>query len=160
MKCHAVLFASLIAILSISSSCYGHENPSEPEAATDVPEIQKPGQAEVLNAGPEIPEIQKPGEAGTANDIPEIQKPDEAEAMEAAIAFLNRDGRLTIQKSEFMAWGTFSEKLAYWPMKLRLTYKTGGSDTVRQNDYAVKISKDINGKLKAAQYYAWRTDFK
>ncbi len=156
MKNHTVLFVSLIASLSVFSSCYGHQNPREPEAAKDAPEIQKPNETEALNASSVI---QKPG-AETARESPEIHKPGEAESIEAAIAYVNRDGRLTIQKSEFIAWGTFNEKQVYWPMKLRLAYKTGGSDTLRHNEYAVKIFRDNDGKLKAAQYYAWRTDFK
>ena len=172
MKYHAVLFASLIALPSVFSSCYANEPPTEPEATKAVPAVQKPSAAETINASPEIqkpgatetandnPEVQKPSAAETASDSPEFQKPSEAEAIAAAIAYLNRDGQKTIQKSEFLAWGTFSEKQGYWPLKLRLTYKKKGSDTPRQNDYAVKISRDNNGKLKAAQYYAWRTDFK
>jgi len=157
MKHHAVLFASLIASLSIFSNGYAHENTSQPVAAESVPEVQKPKEAEAINAGPEI---LKPSAAGTASDKPEFQKPGEAEAMEAAIAYLNRDGRMTIKKSEFIAWGTYSEKQVYWPIKLRLTYKTKEYDTLLRNEYAVKIFKDSDGKLKAAQYYAWRTDFK
>ncbi len=171
MKNHTMLSVSLIASLSVFSSCYGHQNPSEPEAAKDVPEMQKPNETAAINVSAEIqtpgaaetanvnPGVQKPG-AETARESPEIQKPGEAESIEAAIAYVNRDGRLTIQKSEFIAWGTFNEKQVYWPMKLRLAYKTGGSDTLRHNEYAVKIFRDSDGKLKAAQYYAWRTDFK
>ena len=172
MKYHAILFASLIALPSVFTSCYGHENPGDPEAASAVPEVQKPSAVETITASPEIqnpgateaaknnPEVQKLNATGTAKDSPEFQKPSEAEAIEAAITFLNQDGKKTIQKSEFLAWGTYSEKQVYWPMKLRLTYKIKGSDAIRQSDYAVKISRDINDKLKAAQYYAWRTDFK
>ena len=156
MKYHTVLFVSLLALLSVFSTGYGHEDTGESAAATDVPAVQKPNQAEAINAGQEIP---KPS-AGTAGDIPALQKPGEAEAMEAAIAYLNRDGRMTIKKSEFIAWGTYSEQQVYWPMKLRLTYKTKEYDTPVKSDYAVKIFKDNDGKLKAAQYYAWRTDFK
>ena len=172
MKYHAVLFASLIALPSVFSSCYANEAPTDPETAKTVPEVQKPSAAETINASPEIqkpgatetandnPEVQKPGAAETAKDSPEFQKPSEAEAIEAAITFLNRDGQKTIQKSEFLAWGTYSEKQVYWPMKLRLTYKIKGSDAIRKSEYAVKISRDSDNKLKAAQYYAWRTDFK
>jgi hypothetical protein len=172
MKYHAVLLASLIALPSVFSSCYANEAPAQPEAANAVPEIQMPSAAETTNASPESQKpgasatvndntgVQKPSAAETAKDSPEFQKPSEAEAIEAAIKFLNQDGKKTIQKSEFLAWGTYSEKQVYWPMKLRLTYKIKGSDAIRQSDYAVKISRDSDGKLKAAQYYAWRTDFK
>ena len=157
MKYHAVLFASLIALPSVFSSCFGHEDPGASGAATAAPETQKPGDAAATNTSPEM---QKPATAGSASKLPALQKPDEAEAIAAAIAFLNPDGEMTIQKSEFLAWGTYSEQLRYWPMKLRLTYKKKGSDKPRRNDYAVKISEDSNGKLIAATYYAWRTDFK
>jgi len=143
MNYHAVGFASLITLLSIFSSCYGQQNPGgAPEAATGLPEVQKPSASE------------------STNDGAKAQKPSEAEAIEAAITYLNRDGQLTIEETEFIAWGTFSEQHVYWPMKFRMAYKSKGSDTLRHNEYAVKISKDINGKLKAEQYYAWRTDFK
>ncbi|MGB5471912.1 MAG: hypothetical protein WBQ78_00360 [Gammaproteobacteria bacterium] len=157
MKYHAVVFVSLIALPSIFSSCFGHENTGAPEAANAVPEIKKPSEAASIN---NAPEVQQPGAAEAANDNPKLEKPAETEAMEAAIAYLNHDGRMTIKKSEFIAWGTYSEKMAYWPMKLRLTYKKKESDTVRQNEYALKISKDSDGKWIAAQYWAWRTDFK
>jgi len=142
MKYHTVLFVSLIALLSIFSGCSDQQTPSESEATNDTPEIQKSRESEAINA------------------IPEIQKPGESEAIEAAVMYLNGDGRLTIQESEFIAWGTFNDKKVYWPMKFRMTYKSEGSDTLRHNEYAVKISKDINGKWKAETYYAWRTDFK
>ena len=158
MKYHAVLFASLIALPSVFSTCYGHEDPGAPGAANTAPEMQKPGDAAATNTSPEM---QKPAAtAGSASKLPALQKPGEAEAIAAAIAFLNPDGEKAIQKSEFLAWGTYSEQYRYWPMKLRLTYKRKGSDKPRQNDYAVKISEDSNGKLIAATYYAWRTDFK
>ena len=157
MKYHAVLFASLIALPSVFSSCYGHEDPGASGTATAAPEMQQPGAAAATNTSPEM---QKPATAGSASKLPAMLKPGEAEAIAAAIAFLNPDGEMTIQKSEFLAWGTYSEQRRYWPMKLRLTYKKKGSDKPRQNDYAVKISEDSNGKLIAATYYAWRTDFK
>ena len=157
MKYHNVLFFSLIILLSISSSGFGDENPGAPGAATAVPGMQQPSEAELINA---VPEAQQTSAADATTDKPKFKKPSEAEAIDAAITYLNRDGRMIIQKSEFMAWGTYSEKLLYWPVKLRLTYKTTGSDSLRQNEYAVKISKDINGKLTAGTYYAWRTDFK
>jgi len=158
MNYHAVGFASLITLLSIFSSCYGQQNPEgAPEAATGLPEIQKPGKVETVN---DSPEVQKPSASESTNDGAKVQKPSEAEAMEAAVMYLNRDGQLTIQETEFIAWGTFSEQQVYWPMKFRMTYKSRGSDSLRQNEYAVKISRDLNGKLKAATYYAWRTDFK
>lgn len=103
---------------------------------------------------------QNPAASEVTIAVPEIQKPSESEAIEAAVRYLNRDGQLTIEETEFIAWGTFSEQQAYWPMKFRMAYKSKGSDTLRHNEYAVKISTDINGKLKAEQYYAWRTDFK
>ena len=139
MKYYTVLFLSLIALLSAFSVCSDQQNPTVSEAANDTSVIQKSSESEAINA---------------------IQKPSEPEAIEAAVRYLNRDGQLTIQETEFIAWGTFSEQQAYWPMKFRMTYKSKGSDTLRHNDYAVKISKDINGKWKAEQYYAWRTDFK
>jgi hypothetical protein len=157
MKYHAVLFFSLTTLLSISSSCYGRENPGVAEAATKGIDVQKTSASEATGVSSND---QQPGNVVTANVSPKLQKPSEAEAIKAAITYLNRDGQMTIQKSEFIAWGTFSEQRAYWPMKLRLTYKTTGSDSPRQNEYAVKISRDINGKLQASTYYAWRTDFK
>ena len=139
MKYHTVLFFSLIVLLPVFSGCSDQQNPGASEATNDRQEIQKPSESEAINA---------------------IQKPSESEAIEAAVRYLNRDGQLTIQETEFIAWGTFSEQQVYWPMKFRMTYKSKGSDTLRHNEYAVKISKDLNGKWKAEQYYAWRTDFK
>ena len=157
MKNHAILFVSLIALQSIFTNCYGQQNPGGAEAANEGKEVQKPAVSEATGVSSEQ---QKPGDAVTANVSPKMQKPSEAEAIKAAITYLNRDGKKTIQKSEFITWGTYSEKLLYWPMKFRLTYKTKEYDSLRQNEYAVKISKDINGKLQASTYYAWRTDFK
>jgi hypothetical protein len=142
MNYHPVLFVSLIALQSIFSGCSDQQNPGASEVAIDIQETQKSSDSEAINA------------------IPEIQKPSEPEAIEAAVRYLNRDGQLTIEETEFIAWGTFSEQQAYWPMKFRMAYKSRGSDTLRHNEYAVKISKDLNGKWKAGQYYAWRTDFK
>ena len=139
MKYHTVLFFSLIVLLPVFSGCSDQQNPGASEATNDRQEIQKPSESKAINA---------------------IQKPGESEAIEAAVRYLNRDGQLTIEETEFIAWGTFSEQQVYWPMKFRMTYKSKGSDTLRHNEYAVKISTDINGKLKAEQYYAWRTDFK
>ena len=139
MNYHSVLFVSLIALQSISSACADQQNPVASEAIIDKPEIQKLSETEAINAN---------------------QKPSESEAIEAAVMYLNRDGELTIQETEFIAWGTFSEQRVYWPMKFRMAYKPKGSDTLRHNEYAVKISKDPNGKWKAEKYYAWRTDFK
>ena len=139
MNYHSVLFISLIALQSISSAYADQQNPGASKSTNDIPEIQKQSESEAISA---------------------TQKPSESEAIKAAITYLNRDGRLTIQETEFIAWGTFSEQRAYWPMKFRMAYKTTGSDSLRQNEYAVKISKDNNGKLKAEKYYAWRTDFK
>jgi len=157
MKNHAVFFVSLITLLSIYSSCYGQQNQDGAEATNESEEVQQPAVSEATGVSSEQ---QKPGDAVTANVSPKMQKPGETEAIKAAITYLNRDGQKMIQKSEFIAWGTYSEKRLYWPMKLRLTYKTKGSDSLRTNDYAVKISKDINGKLQASIYYSWRTDFK
>jgi hypothetical protein len=92
--------------------------------------------------------------------VPELQRPSESEAIEAAVAYLNPEGALTIQESQFLAWGTFNEQRTYWPIKFRMTYKSQGSDAQRHNEYAMKISKDLDGKWKAETYYAWRTDFK
>jgi len=139
MNYHPVLFISLIALQSIFSGCSDQLNASASEATNDIQEVQKPSEPEAINA---------------------IQKPSESEAIEAAVMYLNRDGELTIQETEFIAWGTFSEQRVYWPMKFRMAYKPKGSDTLRHNEYAVKISKDPNGKWKAEKYYAWRTDFK
>lgn len=157
MKNHTVLSVSLITLLSIFSSCYGQQNPDGAEAANEGKQIQKPGISEATSVS--SPQ-HKPDEVVTANASQKLQKPSEAEAVKAAITYLNRDGQMTIQKSEFITWGTYSEKLLYWPMKLRLTYKITGSDSLRTSEYAVKISKDNNGKLQASTYYAWRTDFK
>ena len=139
MKYHTVLFFSLIVLLPVFSGCSDQQHPGASEATNDRQEIQKPSESEAINA---------------------IQKPSESEAIEAAVRYLNRDGQLTIQETEFIAWGTFSEQQVYWPMKFRMAYKFKGSDSLRHNEYAVKISKDLNGKWKAEQYYAWRTDFK
>ena len=142
MKYYAVLFLSLIALLSVFSVCSDQQNPTVSEAANDTSVIQKSSESEAIN------------------DVTGMQKPSESDAIEAAILYLNHDGKMTVHESEFIAWGTFNEKLVYWPMKFRLTYKTKKSDALRHNEYAVKISKDINGKWKADKYYAWRTDFK
>ena len=139
MNYHPVLFISLIALQSISSAYANQQNPAASKPANDIAEIQKQSESEAISAS---------------------QKPSESEAIKAAITFLNRDGQMTIQKSEFITWGTYSEQHAYWPMKFRLAYKSKGSDILRQNEYAVKISKDNNGKLQARTYYSWRTDFK
>ena len=157
MKNYAILFVSLLTLLSIFSSSYGQQNPSGVEAANDGKEIAKPGASEATSVSSKQ---QKPGEAVTATISTKLERPSEDETIKAAITYLNRDGKMTIKKSEFIAWGTYSEKRLYWPMKLRLTYKITGSDSPRKNEYAVKISKDINGKLQASTYYAWRTDFK
>ena len=139
MNYHSILFISLIALQSISSACADQPNPGASESTNDIPAIQKPSEFQAISAS---------------------QKPGEAEAIEAAVKYLNRDGQLTIQETEFIAWGTFSKLHAYWPMKFRMAYKFRDSDTLRHNEYAVKISKDHKGKLKAEKYYAWRTDFK
>ena len=139
MNYHPVLFISLIALQSISSASADQQKPGASKSSNDIPEIQKQSESEAISA---------------------TQKPSESKAIEAAVMYLNRDGKLTIQETEFIAWGTFSEERTYWPMKFRMAYKTTGSDSLRQNEYAVKISKDINGKLQASTYYSWRTDFK
>ena len=138
MNYRSILFISLIALQS-TFAYSDQQNPGASEATNEIPVIQKPGESKAINA---------------------MQKPNQAEAIEAAVLYLNRDGQLTIQETEFIAWGTFSEQKAYWPMKFRMAYKSKGSDTLRHNEYAVKISKDPNGKLNAEKYYAWRTDFK
>lgn len=188
MKFHAVVFMSLVTLSAVFSSCFAHQDPDAPkEAASDHPAIQQPSEAEAATAIPETrkpsapeatddsPEVQKTSTPETTDDSEQVQKtstsksatastavqkPSEAEAIAAAIAYVNREGRMTIQKTEFLAWGTFSEKQVYWPVKLRITYKLQESDATRRNDYAVKVFKDANGKWQAAQYYAWRTDFK
>jgi hypothetical protein len=103
---------------------------------------------------------QNTGASEATNDIQEIKKPSESEAIEAALKYLNRDGQMSIKETEFIAWGTYNKQQAYWPIKLRMVYKSKGFDDLRHNEYAVKISKDATGKWKAGQYYAWRTDFK
>jgi hypothetical protein len=172
MKYHAVFPVVLITLLATFSAYSDQPDPGTPEAVNDTQEMQKPAEAEAANDGQETQqpaeaaaanddtETQQPTEAKTVGDKPQIQKPSEAEAMEAAIRYVNREGQMTIVKSEFIAWGTFNEKQVYWPIKLRLNYKTGESGTLRQNEYAVKISKNINGKWVGSPYWAWRTDFK
>ncbi len=138
MNYNFVLFISLIALQS-TSAYSDQQNPGASGTKNDIPEIQQPGESRAINA---------------------MQKPGESEAIKAAVKYLNPEGQLTIQETEFIAWGTFSKQRAYWPMKFRMAYKSRGSDTLRHNEYAVKISKDHSGKLKAEKYYAWRTDFK
>ena len=127
MNYHAVGFASLIALQSIFRLLGSTESGGASEATNGLQEVQQPSASEATN---------------------DSQKPSEAEAIEAAMMYLNRDGKLSIKETEFIAWGTFSEQHAYWPMKFRMAYKTKGSDNLRHNEYAVKISKDItaNGK--------------
>jgi hypothetical protein len=156
MKYHAVFPVLLITLLATFSAYSDQPDPGTPEATTDTQEMQKPAEAAAAN---DDQKTQQPTEAKTAGDKPEIQKPSEAEAMEAAIRYVNREGQMTIVKSEFIAWGTFNEKQVYWPIKLRLHYKTAESGTPRRNDYAVKISKNNNGQWIATPYWAWRTDF-
>jgi len=139
MNYRTVLFISLIAVQSIYSAYADQQKTVASEATNDLQEIQKPSESEAINA---------------------IQKPSESEAIEAAVKYLNRDGQMSIKETEFIAWGTYNKQQAYWPMKLRMTYKSKGFDDLRHNEYAVKISKDATGKWKAGQYYAWRTDFK
>jgi len=156
MKYHAVFSVILITLLATFSAYSDQPDPGTPEAANDTRELQKPAETAAATDGPKT---QQPTEAKTAGDKPAIQKPSEAEAMEAAIRYVNREGQMTIVKSEFIAWGTFNEKQVYWPIKVRLNYKTADSGPLRQNDYAVKISKNTSGKWIAAPYWAWRTDF-
>jgi len=140
MKFHAGLFISTIVLLPVCSVGFAHDDPGTTEAAIDSPGIQKPAEAEAVI------------------DNPTTQKPSDAEAMQAAIRYVNPDGQLTIKKSELLAWGLFNEKQVYWPMKFRMTYIPEGSHKPRQNEYAVKLSKDGNGKWVATQHWAWRTE--
>lgn len=142
MNCRPLLLVSLIALQSGLLGCSDPQN-------TAVSEVENDGQA-----------IQKSSGSDAINAAQKNTKPSESEAIEAAVAYLNREGQLTVEETEFIAWGTYSEQLAYWPIKFRMAYKPKGSDSLRHNDYALKISKDPNGQWKAAQYYAWRTDFK
>ena len=169
MKYHALLMASVIASLTVFSTCYGHEETEGSASAPIGAETQKPDGSATIPAdtgdqkpvasetGDDKPDVQKQG-SSTATAGAEPQKPGEDESLKAAVAYVNRDGGMIVIKSEFIAWGTYNEKLVYWPMKLRITYKNKGSDAQRQNYYAVKISRD-EGKLQAGPYYAWRTDF-
>ncbi len=142
MKHHTLLFFSLIVLLS-GLSVYADPQHSNEATANNASQ-----------------EIKTSSDTALISNITQIQKPTESEAIQAAIQYLNRDGRLTVQKSEFLAWGTYSEEHLYWPVKFRLSYKSKGSESIRQNEYAMKISKDSNGKWKAEKYWAWRTDFK
>ena len=141
MNCRSVVFFLLIALQTLITGCTDPQSAGRSEAVNDEQTSQKSAESEAMDTVLEIP------------------KPSESEAIEAAVAYLNREGQLTIQETEFIAWGTYSEHLAYWPVKFRMVYKSKDSDNLRQNDYALKISKDLEGKWKAAQYYAWRTDF-
>jgi hypothetical protein len=156
MKHSAVISVTLICLLSTFHAYSLQPDPGTSEAMNGVGEIQKPGESEASNNTQEIP---KSGESGASLDAKEIQKPTESEALEAAVRQLEKDGR-TVQKTEFIAWGTFSDKNIYWPIKFRMAYKSQGSDKLRQNEYAMKISRDGDGKWQAAPYWAWRTDFK
>lgn len=156
MKHIAVLSVTLICLLSTFYAYSYQPDPGTPEAVNDAGEIQKPAESEASN---DTQEIQEPGESGASIDIKEIQKPTESKALEAAVRHLEKDGR-TVQKTEFIAWGTYSENSSYWPIKFRMAYKSQGSDKLRQNDYAMKITRDSEGKWQAAPYWAWRTDFK
>lgn len=157
MKNHAVFSVLLITLLAAFSAYSDQPDPGTPEVVNDTREMPMPAEAATANDGPKT---QKPTEAKAAGDKPEVQKPSEAEAMEAATRYVNREGQMTIVKSEFIAWGTFNEKQVYWPIKIRLAYKTAESGTLRQHEYAVKISKNSNGKWIGSPYWAWRTDFK
>ena len=142
MKQFAVLSVTLIGLLSTFYAYSDQPDPATPEA---------------VNAAAEI---HKPGESATSMDEKEIQKPTESEALDAAATYLkNKDGR-TVEKTEFIAWGKFSENDTYWPIKFRMAFKRLGSDKLSQNEYALKISRDSDGNWQAAPYWAWRTDFK
>jgi hypothetical protein len=104
--------------------------------------------------------IQAPIQSESQKAVSEVAKPSEAEAIAAAVAYLTRDGKLTVEETEFLTWGTYSEQYVYWPIKFRMSYKRKDSDKPRTNDYALKISKGPDGQWQAAQYYSWRTDFK
>lgn len=108
-----------------------------------------------------VSEVKPPGEdSGVKDAANEAPKPSEAEAMAAAVAYLNREGKLIVQETEFITWGTYSQQYTYWPMRFRMTYKRAESEKVRKNDYAVKVFQNPQGEWQASQYYAWRTDFK
>lgn len=156
MKQFAVLSVTLICLLSTFYAVSDQPDPGTPAAVNAAGEIQKAGESE---ASDDTREIQEPGESGASIDIKENQKPTESEALEAAARDLERDGR-TVQKTEFIAWGTYSEKSNYWPIKFRMAYKPRGSDKLKQSEYAMKITRDSEGKWQAATYWAWRTDFK
>jgi len=156
MKHTAVLSVTLVCLLSTFNAYSDQPDPGTPEAVNAVGEIQKPGESEASN---DTREIQEPGEPGASIDIKENQKPTESEALEAAVRDLEKDGR-TVEKTEFIAWGRYSENSSYWPIKFRMAYKPRGSDKLRQSKYAMKITRDSEGKWQAATYWAWRTDFK
>jgi hypothetical protein len=139
MKCRSVV---LVSLLALSPVVFAHENASASKAA--------------VSAQP----MQPASESGAEKAVSNMPKPSEAEAIEAAVAYLTRDGRLTVEETEFLAWGTYSEQYVYWPMKLRMRYKREGGEKLRTNDYALKVFKAANGDWQAAQYYAWRADFK
>jgi hypothetical protein len=157
MKQFAVLSVTLICLLSTFYALSDQPDPGTPAAVNAAGEIQKAGESE---ASDDTREIQDPGESGASIDEKEIQKPTESEALDAAATYLkNKDGR-TVEKTEFIAWGTFSENDTYWPIKFRMAFKRQGSDKLSQKEYALKISTDRDGNWQAAPYWAWRTDFK
>jgi len=142
MKYRAIVSVTLISLLSTVSACAEQPNPTAAEATTAKQEVQKAAESE----------------AATARQ--DVQKPSESEAIEAAKTYVNRHGGVTFQDAEIMAWGAFNEKLSYWPVKVRLGYTAQGADKPLHSVFALAISKDVDGKWKAEQNRAWRTDFK
>ena len=139
MKCRTLVVVSLLAL---PLTFIGPQSVSASEAAHNTQAAQAPSESKAIKA------------------VSEVAKPSESEAIAAAVAYLTRDGELTVEETEFLTWGTYSEQYVYWPIKFRMSYKRKDSDKPRTNDYALKISKGPDGQWQAAQYYAWRTDFK
>ncbi len=131
-----------VALLAMSSMLVSPHNANASGAASSAHPKQQASASEAQKA------------------VAKMSKPSEAEAIEAAVAYLTRDGKLTVEETEFLTWGIYSEQYVYWPMKFRMRYKRKDSDKPRTNDYALKIFKGPDGNWQAAQYYAWRTDFK
>lgn len=142
MKYRAILSMTLISLISTFSAYAEQPNPTAPEAATAKQEVQKAGESEAAAAKQNI------------------QKPSEAEAIEAAKSYVNRHDTVNFQDSEILAWGAFNERLSYWPLKVRFGYTAKGSDQLLHSVFTLAISKDGDGKWKAEQDLAWRTDFK
>lgn len=142
MKYRAMVSVTLISLLSTFSAYAEQPNSKAPEATTARQEVQKAAESEA---------------ATTKQDS---QKPSESEAIEAAKTYVNRHGGVTFQDAEILAWGAFNEKLSYWPVKVRLGYTGQGADKPLHSVFALAISKDGDGKWKADQNRAWRTDYK